>query len=87
VAIDAVVLDFALAEWPDAPDMKYSDFYLMESALADKPLSGTVYDPERDGTTLGSLGVMEHWNNAKDKQYSGNLKTGKGIELVYKEIN
>ncbi|MGE5419348.1 MAG: DUF362 domain-containing protein, partial [Chloroflexota bacterium] len=42
VAIDAVVLDFALAEWPDAPDMKYSDFYLEEMALADNPPSGTT---------------------------------------------
>lgn len=84
VAIDAVVLDFALAEWPDAPDMKYSDYSLIESALADNPPSGTVYDPERDGTRLTSLGTSEHWNNATDKKYSRNLsKEGKGIELVY----
>ena len=32
-----------------------------------------------------SLGVLEHWNNSTDKQYSRNLdpSTGKGIELVY----
>lgn len=83
VAIDAVVLDFILKEWPDAPDMKYSDFYLEEMALANNPPSGTVYDPERDGTRLTSLGVTEHWNNAIDKKYSRNLKTGNGIELVY----
>jgi uncharacterized protein (DUF362 family) len=83
VAIDAVVLDFILKEWPDAPDMKYSDFYLEEMALANNPPSGTVYDPERDGTKLTSLGVTEHWNNAFDKKYSRNLKTGDGIELVY----
>lgn len=86
VAIDAVVLDFALAEWPDAPDMKYSDFSVNESALADNPPSGTVYDPERDGTRLTSLGVSEHWNNPTDKKYSRNLNTGKGIELIYKKI-
>lgn len=86
VAIDAVVLDFAITEWPDAPDMKYSDFYLEEMALADKPPSGTSYDPERDGTTLTSLGVTEHWNNPKDKQYTRNLKTGNGIELVYRMV-
>lgn len=86
VAIDAVVLDFALAEWPDAPDMKYSDLYLEEMALADNPPSGTVYDPEKDGTKLSSLGVAEHWNNPKDKQYTRNLKTGNGIELVYKLV-
>jgi hypothetical protein len=87
VAIDAVVLDFALAEWPDAPDMMYSDYSLNESALADNPTSGTVYDPERDGTRLTSLGTSEHWNNPTDKQYSRNLKSGNGIELIYKKIN
>lgn len=86
VAIDAVVLDFALAEWPDAPDMKYSDLYLNESALAGNPPSKTVYDPEHDGTKLVSLGVTEHWNNSNDKKYSRNLKKGNGIELVYSKI-
>jgi len=28
------------------------------------------------------LGVEEHWNNSTDKQYSRNLGTGTGIELV-----
>jgi len=87
VAIGSVVLDFALAEWPDAPDMMYSDHAMEEMALADNPPSGTVYDPERDGTTLSSLGVTEHWNNPIDKQYSRNLKTGEGIELVYSLIS
>jgi uncharacterized protein (DUF362 family) len=86
VAIDAVVLDFIITEWPDAPDMMYSDYSVNESALADNPPSGTVYDPERDGTRLPSLGVSEHWNNPADKKYSRNLKTGKGIELVYKKV-
>jgi hypothetical protein len=31
---------------------------------------------------LQSLGVHEHWNNSTDKQYSRNLGTGAGIELV-----
>jgi len=84
VAIDAVVLDFALAEWPDAPDMMYSDYSVNESALADNPPSGTFYDPERTGTRLTSLGTSEHWNNAAEKKYSRNLsEEGKGIELVY----
>ena len=86
VAIDAVVLDFILAEWPDAPDMMYSDFSVNESALADNPPSGTIYDPEKDGTKLTSLGVSEHWNNPIEKKYSRNLKTGKGIELVYSSL-
>jgi hypothetical protein len=83
VAIDAVVLDFALTEWPDAPDMIYSDYSLIESALADNPPSGTIYDPERDGTPLKSLGTFEHWNNPVDKQYSRNLGKHEGIELIY----
>jgi hypothetical protein len=86
VAIDAVGMDFILNEWPDAPELKYCDMYLKESALANNPPSGTFYDPERDGTRLTSLGVMEHWNNAIDKKYSRNLKTGNGIELIYKLV-
>ncbi len=87
VAIESVVLDFALAEWPDAPDMMYSDYAMEEMALANDPPSGIVYDPERDGTKLSSLGVTEHWNNPIDKKYTRNLKTGDGIELVYKKVN
>jgi len=86
VAIDAVVLDFILKEWPDAPDMKYSDFYLEEMALADNPPSGVIYDPERDGTRLNSLGVTEHWNNPIDKKYSRNLGKDTGIELLYSKV-
>ncbi|MFC2136812.1 DUF362 domain-containing protein [Bacteroidota bacterium] len=87
VAIESVVLDFALAEWADAPDMMYSDYAMEEMALANDPPSGSVYDPERDGIKLGSLGVTEHWNNPLDKQYSRNMKTGEGIELVYSLIS
>ena len=84
VAIESVVLDFALTEWSDAPDMMYSDHAMEEMALANNPPSGVVYDPERDGTKLSSLGTAEHWNNSNDKKYSRNLsKKGKGIELVY----
>ncbi|HLP15664.1 MAG TPA: DUF362 domain-containing protein [Bacteroidota bacterium] len=81
VAIDCVGLDFLRSEWPDAPDMPYSDAYLIEAALANDPPSKTVYDPERDGTRLPSLGVMEHWNNMNDKKYSRNLGKKEGIEL------
>lgn len=87
VAIESVILDFALTEWPDAPDMMHSDHAMEEMALANNPPSGVVYDPERDGTRLGSLGVTEHWNNPIDKKYSRNLKTGNGIELIYKKVN
>jgi len=87
VAIESVVLDFALAAWPDAPDMMYSDHAMEEMALAGNPPSGTLYDPERDGTRLSSLGTAEHWNNPQDKQYSRNLKSGNGIELIYQKVN
>ncbi len=83
VALDAVGIDFLRAEWPDLPDIAYTEKYLVEAALADNPPSKTIYDPERDGTRLKSLGVMEHWNNATDKKYSRNLGKKYGIELVY----
>lgn len=83
VAIDMVGNDLLINQFPDMPDIDYSDMYLIEAAQANKAPSGTIYDPEGDGTPLFSLGVAEHWNNASDKQYSRNLGTGKGIELVY----
>jgi len=82
VAIDSVGIDFLRSEWPDLADLAYSDGYLHEAARADAPPSGSVYDPERDGTRLPSLGVHEHWNNAIHKQYSRNLGGGDGIELL-----
>ena len=75
--------DFLINQFPDMPDVNYSDMYLLEAAQADHAPSGTRYDPEGDGTPLPSLGVAEHWNNPQDKQYSRNLGTGKGIELIY----
>ena len=58
------------------------DNYLHEMALANQPPSKTVYDPDKKGKPLASLGVHEHWNNAADKKYSRNLGSGAGIELV-----
>jgi uncharacterized protein (DUF362 family) len=86
VAIDAVGLDFLRSEWPDMVDIAFSDQYLIEAALANNPPSKTVYDPEKDGSRLASLGVMEHWNNAKEKKYSRNLGKKNGIELIHKTI-
>jgi hypothetical protein len=87
VAVDAVGLDFIRSEWPDNPDLAYSEKYLIESAMADNPPSKTFYDPERDGIRLKSLGIMEHWNNANEKKYSRNLGKNYGIELVYIPLN
>lgn len=82
VAIDAVAMDFISNEWPDVVDINYADQYLLEAAKANNPPSGTFYDPEKDGSGLSSLGVLEHWNNAERKEYSRNLGKKTGIELV-----
>ena len=57
--------------------------YLLQCASADYWPEDISYDPEGDGSVLESLGVFEHWNNPTDKQYSRNLGTGDGIELIY----
>ena len=86
VAIDSVGLDFLRAEFADNMGgdgvTEGIDDYLHEAALANDPCSGTTYDPENDGNDLESLGVHEHWNNETDKQYSRDLGTAEGIELV-----
>ena len=87
VAIDSVGLDFLRAEQETSGTtvtdvIDRPDNYLHEMALANNPPSGTFYDPEGDGTRLASLGVHEHWNNPASRQYSRNLGTGDGIELV-----
>jgi hypothetical protein len=82
VAIDSVGLDFLWEEWPSVVRVAAVDDYLHEAAEANNPPSGTFYDPNGDGNGIGSLGVHEHWNNALDKQYSRNLGSGNGIELI-----
>lgn len=83
VAIDSVALDLCRSEPTLAGQVRGAvDNYLHEAALAHDPPSGTFYDPEGDGSRLASLGVHEHWNNAIDKDYSRNLGTGDGIELL-----
>ncbi|MHC4641554.1 MAG: right-handed parallel beta-helix repeat-containing protein [Planctomycetota bacterium] len=84
VAIDSVALDFMRNEPRCTQVTGNPDNYLHEAALANDPCSGTFYDPDHSGdiTRLPSLGVHEHWNNATNKQYSRNLGTGSGIELL-----
>jgi len=91
VAMDSVVLDLVSTEpnlttQPDGlPNPSFNgnqDGYLCEAALAGNPPSHARYDPEGDGTTLQSLGVHEHWNNAQEKKYSRNLGRNDGIELI-----
>jgi len=86
VAIDAVGLDFLKSEWPDLADIVYAEKYLVEAAQANSPPSNAVYDPERDNIKCQSLGVMESWNNADEKQYSRNLGKNFGIELKYADL-
>jgi hypothetical protein len=82
VAIESVAVDFFEAE-PSATRMVGAvDNYLHEAALAQRPPSGTRYAPAGDGKSLRSLGVHEHWNNPEQRQYTRDLKTGAGIELV-----
>ncbi len=90
VAIDSVGLDFLRAEWGfdlgfsgarayPKGSIVNSDDYMIEAASGTNNSRG-AYKP--NGKEIGSLGVHEHWSNAKDKKYSRNLKSkGKGIEL------
>jgi hypothetical protein len=81
VAIDSVGLDILRGE-PRATQLRgNADNYLHEAAQANKPPSGTVYNPDKSGV-LASLGVHEHWNNPTDKKYSRNLGRKQGIELI-----
>ena len=89
VAIESVGYDFLHAEMgPNSghtysfPRMSGVDDYLHQAASSSNWPAGISYDPENDGTPIASLGVHEHWNNSIDKQYSRNLGTGEGIELV-----
>jgi len=66
------------------PHYAGADDFLRQAADSSNWPDDIQYDPENDGTILpSSMGVYEHWNNAIDKQYSRNLGTGDGIELVY----
>ena len=88
VALESVCYDFLKAEFTSDkhaetyPQMEGVDDHLHQAADSLSWPTGVRYDPERDGTVLGSLGVHEHWNNADNKQYSRDLGTGAGIELV-----
>jgi len=82
VAIESVAVDFFGAEPGVAQMVGAVDNYLHEAALAKQPPSGTHYALAGDGKSLQSLGVHEHWNNGEQKQYTRDLRTGEGIELI-----
>lgn len=87
VAIDSVGADFLVNE----PNMRRHNSnmrakpemenYLHEAAQLAAPPSGTKYT-DGAGVNPGSLGVHEHWNNAREKLYSRNRGFKEGIELV-----
>jgi hypothetical protein len=93
VAIEAVGFDFLLEEYTNPPvnnnvprmdgeTNKYPYYngvndYMLQAADEAYWPDGFTYDPEGDGSKLGSLGVYEHWNNGTDKEYSGS-----GIDFV-----
>lgn len=89
VALESVCLDFLRAEalvntaFNNRPFFPAVDDYLHQAADKANWAKGITYDPEGDGTEIpASLGVHEHWNNSVDKQYTRNLGTGNGIELI-----
>ncbi len=94
VALSSVCLDILQEEFPKTADQDGGegrhwdanfpacDDYLHQAADSENWPEDIIYDPENDGTPLGSLGVHEHWNNPADRKYSRNLGTGDGIELI-----
>ncbi len=90
VALDILQEEFRVEDLTTSPP-RYTyvrfgavDDYLHQAASSEWWPEGIIYDPEKDGIPMGSLGVHEHWNNAVERQYSRNLDTGEGIELIYK---
>ncbi len=93
VAIESVCLDIMQKEFQvedlSADPPRYTfvhwgaiDDYLHQAASSEWWPEGIIYDPDNTGSPLESLGVHEHWNNADDMEYTRNLETGEGIELV-----
>jgi Domain of unknown function (DUF362) len=95
VAIESVGYDFLRSEfdgvhkhdavnneWEAIPNMFGVDDYMHQAADSTNWPKGIKYDPDNSGKPIPALGTHEHWNNPIDKQYSRNLRTGKGIELV-----
>lgn len=78
LAADAVGMDMIIGEWPEFGSLNYCDEYLREAASIPNAPSGTVYMMEEKPLTE-PLGLMEHWNNAKDRHYEA-------IDLVYRKI-
>jgi hypothetical protein len=93
VAIESVGYDFLRSEFTTGRgagtyvQMNAVDDYLHQAADSANWPAGIRYDPENDGTVISSLGTHEHWNDSVHMQYSRNLGTGNGIELVGEETS
>ena len=88
VAIESVCHDFLRTEYngptisESRPNWYGVDDYLHQAADSSLWPEKLVYDPDNDGVLIASLGVHEHWNDSYNKQYTRNLGTGHGIELI-----
>jgi hypothetical protein len=92
VAIESVGYDFLRSEFTSTrnigdgagtyPQKPAADDYLHQAADTTAWPVEIKYDPDNNGNHLKSLGTHEHWNNEIDQQYSRNLGTGNGIELI-----
>jgi hypothetical protein len=95
VALESVCYDFLRTEWDGTfkhdpsnnrseimPSVNGVDDYLHQAADPSNWPEGIIYDPDKSGKPLPSLGVHEHWNDPVTKQYSRNLGKSTGIELV-----
>ena len=92
VAIESVGYDFLRSEFTETRNnadgagtyaqKPAADDYLHQAADSTQWPEGIKYDPDNTGKHVPSLGVHEHWDNETDKEYSRNLGTGTGIELV-----
>ncbi|MEJ2055167.1 MAG: T9SS type A sorting domain-containing protein [Calditrichaceae bacterium] len=84
VGHDFLRTEYSIAKYGDEayPNFVGTDDHLQQAADSSKWPDNIIYDPENDGTPIKSLGTHEHWNNATDMEYTRNLGTGNGIELV-----
>ncbi len=94
VAIESVCFDILRSEYKSElgytdiyPNYGAVDDYLHQAADSANWPEGIIYDPDNSGTPMPSLGVHEHWNSVEQRQYSRNLGTGDGIELVYLDLD
>jgi hypothetical protein len=92
VAIASVGYDFLRAEYTADKhptqthvQMEGTDEYLHHAADPSTWPEGIIYDPDNTGSPIPSLGVHEHWNNARDRQYSRNLGMEEGIQMVTRD--